>query len=163
MIGCSLPNLPVGYASRNATPVRNGAFGLSQRPRLQDASNDLYRQALERLLRPRLILSLEQQIQKNIDDPSFVYEALKVYLMLGGKAPQVDNDLIIDWFTRDWEERTFPGAPNAQGRALLRQHLVAMLDMDDGQARKVSLNGPLVDQAQATLASMRVAERAYTP
>ena len=119
----SLPNLPVGYAKRNdSTPVEQ-TFGLSQRPRLQDASNDLYRQALERLLRPRLILSLEQQIQKNIDDPSFVYEALKVYLMLGGKAPQVDNDLILAWFTRDWEERTFPGAPNAQGRALLRQHL----------------------------------------
>ena len=30
-----------------------------------------------------------------------------------------------------------------------------------GQAR-VSLNGPLVEQAQATLARMRVAERAYT-
>ena len=158
----SLLNLPVGYAKRNdSTPVEH-TFGLSQRPRLQDASNDLYRQALERFLRPRLILSLEQQIQKNIDDPSFVYEALKVYLMLGGKAPQVDNDLILDWFTRDWEERTFPGAPNAQGRALLREHLVAMLDMDDGRARKVSLNGPLVEQAQATLARMRVAERAYT-
>ena len=31
--------------------------------------------------------------------------------MLGGKAPQVDNDLILDWFTRDWEDRTYPGAP----------------------------------------------------
>ena len=113
-------------------------------------------------MRPRLILSLEQQIQKNIDDPTFVYEALKVYLMLGGKAPQVDNDLILNWFTRDWEDRTFPGAPNAEGRALLRKHLEAMLDMDDGQARKVSLNGPLVEQAQATLARMRVADRAYT-
>ena len=119
----SLPNLPVGYARRNdSTPVEQ-TFGLSQRPRLQDASNDLYRQALERFLRPRLILSLEQQIQKNIDDPSFVYEALKVYLMLGGKAPQVDNDLILDWFARDWEERTFPGAPNAQGRALLARSI----------------------------------------
>ena len=101
------------------TPV-DQTFGLSQRPRLQDASNDLYRQALERLMRPRLILSLEQQIQKNIDDPSFVYEALKVYLMLGRQGAEVDKDLILDWFTRDWEERMFPGAPNAQGRALLR-------------------------------------------
>src|ERR1700723_1243532 len=67
----SLRNLPVGYAKRNdSTPVEQ-TFGLSQRPRLQDASNDLYRQALERLLRPRLILSLEQQIQKKIDDLSF--------------------------------------------------------------------------------------------
>src|SRR5208283_6022246 len=50
----------------------------------------------------------------------------------------------------------------AEGRALLRAHLEAMLDMDMGNARKVSLNGPLVEQAQATLGRMRVAERAYT-
>ena len=100
----SLPDLPAGYAKRNDSTPLEQTFGLSQRPRLQDASDDLYRQALERLMRPRLILSLEQQIQKNIDDPAFVYEALKVYLMLGGKAPQVDNDLILAWFTRDWEE-----------------------------------------------------------
>ncbi len=49
-----------------------------------------------------------------------------------------------------------------EGRALLRAHLQAMLDMDTGAARKVSLNGPLVEQAQATLARMAVAERAYT-
>ena len=66
----SLPNLPAGYAKRNDSTPLEQTFGLSQRPRLQDASDDLYRQALERLMRPRLILSLEQQIQKNIDDPS---------------------------------------------------------------------------------------------
>jgi type VI secretion system protein ImpL len=157
----SLPNLPVGYARRSdPTPIAQ-TFGLSQRSRLQDASDQIYQDALERLMRPRLILSLEQQIQKNIDNATFVYEALKVYLMLGGKAPTMDKSLILSWFTRDWEERVFPGAPYAQGRALLRAHLEAMLDMD-GNSRKVSLNGPLVDQAQATLARMPVAERAYT-
>ena len=158
----SLPNLPAGYARRNDPTPIDETFGLSQRSRLQDASDRMYQQALERLMRPRLILSLEQQIQKNIDNPTFVYEALKVYLMLGGKAPSIDKNLIVSWFARDWEERAFPGAPYAQGRALLRAHLEAMLDMDDGAAKKVSLNGPLVEQAQATLARMRVAERAYT-
>jgi type VI secretion system protein ImpL len=158
----SLPNLPVGYAKRrDPTPIGQ-TFGLSQRSRLQDSSNHLYQQALERLMRPRLILALEQQIQRNIDNPTFVYEALKVYLMLGGKAPRVDRNLILSWFTRDWEERSFPGAPYAQGRALLRAHLAAMLDMDTGSVSRVSLNGPLVEQAQATLARMPVAERAYT-
>ncbi len=158
----ALPNLPVGYARRNDRTPIDQTFGLSQRSRLQDASDQIYQQALEQLMRPRLVLSLEQQIQKNIDNPTFVYESLKVYLMLGGKAPRVDKDLVVSWFARDWEERAFPGAPYAEGRALLRSHLEAMLDMDTGQARKVSLNGPLVEQAQATLARMRVAERAYT-
>jgi len=157
-----LPYLPVGYARRNdPTPIEQ-TFGLSQRSRLQDSSDQLYQQALERLMRPRLILSLERQIQKNIDDPTFTYEALKVYLMLGRNAPSVDKDLIVSWFARDWEERAFPGASNAGARALLRAHLEAMLDMDKGGPTKVSLNGPLVEQAQATLARMRVAERAYT-
>ena len=158
----ALPDLPDGYAHRAAATPIDQTFGLSQRSRLQDSSDLLYQQALERLMRPRLILSLEQQIQKNVADPTFVYEALKVYLMLGGKAPKVDKDLILNWFTRDWAERAFPGAPYAQGRALLRAHLVAMLDMDTGNAAKVQLNGPLVEEAQATLARMRVSERAYT-
>ena len=41
--------------------------------------------------------------------------------MLGGKAPHVDNDLILAWFTRDWEERSFPGAPNARGAGAASQ------------------------------------------
>ncbi|MGA2792661.1 MAG: type VI secretion system membrane subunit TssM [Roseiarcus sp.] len=157
-----LLNLPTGYATRNAATPVSQTFGLSQRPRLDAASQSAYDTALERLMRPRLVLRLEQQIQKNINDPTFVYEALKVYLMLGGKAPSVDKDLIVDWFARDWEENMYPGAPYQQGRDLLRAHLVAMLDLDGGEMPKISLNGPLVDQAQATLARMRVAERAYT-
>ncbi len=106
-----LLNLPVGYATRNEpTPIPQ-TFGLSQRPRLQSASDSAYQVALERLMRPRLVLRLEQQIQKNVSDPSFVYEALKVYLMLGGKAPSMDKDLVVDWFARDWEENMYPGAP----------------------------------------------------
>jgi type VI secretion system protein ImpL len=158
----ALPDLPVGYARRDASTPIAETFGLGQRSRLQEASDLIYQQALERLMRPRLVLSLEQQIQKNIADPTFVYEALKVYLMLGAKAPSVDKDLIVSWFARDWEERAFPGAPYAQGRALLRAHLEAMLDMDVEGKANVSLNGPLVEQAQATLARMRVSERAYT-
>jgi type VI secretion system protein ImpL len=157
----ALPPLPYGYANRNKATPLNDTFGLSERDRVQDASVTAYQAALERLMRPRLILSLEQQITKSVNDPTYLYEALKVYLMLGGKAPFVDKELILDWFNRDWEERVFPGAPYAQGRALLRAHLQAMLDMDTGAPTKVSLNGPLVEQAQATLARMPLAQRAY--
>ena len=157
----ALPPLPYGYANRDKSTPLNHMFGLSERDRVQDASVTAYQTALERLMRPRLILSLEQQIQRNVNDPTYIYEALKVYLMLGGKAPFVDKELVLDWFTHEWEERVFPGAPYAQGRALLRAHLQAMLDMDTGATLKTSLNGPLVEQAQATLARLPVAQRAY--
>ena len=42
-------------------------------------------------MRPRLVLGLEKEITRNINDPAYVYEALKVYLMLGHKAPLIDN------------------------------------------------------------------------
>jgi len=61
--------------------------------------------------------------------------------MLGGKAPVVDKDLIVDWFAADWEENMYPGAPYAQGRDLLREHLIAMLDLDVNGTPKISLNG----------------------
>ena len=157
----ALPPLPYGYYNRDKATPLDHTFGLSERGRVQDASVTAYQMALERLMRPRLVLSLEQQIQKSINDPAYIYEALKVYLMLGGKAPSVDKALVLDWFTHEWEERVFPGGPYAQGRALLRAHLKAMLEMDGGATPKVSLNGPLVEQAQATLARMPVAQRAY--
>ena len=69
--------------------------------------------------------------------------------MLGGKAPGVDKALIVNWFARDWEERLFPGAPYAAGRAGCARICEAMLDLDEAGPR-VSLNGPLVEQAQAT-------------
>ena len=159
----ALPNLPAGYAHRHEPSPLAETFGLDQRPRLLDASETLYHTALERLMRPRLLLSLEQQIQQNKTDATYVYEALKVYLMLGKQAPTIDERLIVNWFTRDWEDRLFPGAPYAQGRARLKDHLLALLALDRGRSdASVSLNGPLVAEAQATLARMRVAERAYT-
>ena len=157
-----LPKLPEGYLNRSASTPTGETFGLSQRARLEASSIGLYRDSLERLYRPRLIMGLEQQIRKKIADPVYVYEALKVYLMLGGKAPNVDKGLIVNWFQRDWETRVFPGAPYAEGRALLKTHLIAMLDLGAQQAPKVGLDGPLVEQAQATLARMPVATRAYT-
>ncbi len=157
----ALPELPAGYAHRHESAPVAATFGLNERPRVLSASELIYQQSLERLLRPRLVLGLEQQIQKSINDPAFVYEALKVYLMLGGSAPKIDKELIVNWFERDWAEQ-MPGAPNEAQRTLLRGHLRAMLDLDVNETPKVSLNGPLVKQAQATLSRMRVSERAYT-
>ena len=41
--------------------------------------------------------------------PAFVYEALKVYLMLGGQHPP-DRGLIKSWMQRDWADNLYPGA-----------------------------------------------------
>ena len=154
-------HMPAGYASKDEpTPVA-ATFGLSQRERLQSATEISYQQALERMLRSRVIFRLEEQLEANVNNPGFVYEALKVYLMIGGQA-RMDRELVTAWMRLDWAENLFPGAANAKGREALEEHFVAMLALDDGSAEPlVKLNQSLIENSQRTLRRMSIAERAY--
>ena len=156
-----LRTMPVGYDNRDLpTPTRE-TFGLSQRGRLVSATEATYRQALERMFRSRLILRLERQIEASMNDPLALYETLKVYLMLGGKAPKVDADLVETWMRKDWEENLYPGPNNRALREDLIQHLRAMLDLGSSHKPTFELNGPLVESAQRSLARMNMSDRAY--
>ncbi len=156
-----LRTMPVGYDNRDLpTPMRE-SFGLAQRGRLVSAAEITYRQALERMFRSRLILRLEHQIEAGMNDPLVLYETLKVYLMLGGKAPKVDKDLVETWMRKDWDENLYPGPTNRSLREDLTQHLRAMLDLGASHKPTFDLNGPLVESAQRSLARMNMADRAY--
>ncbi|HEV7261192.1 MAG TPA: type VI secretion system membrane subunit TssM [Bosea sp. (in: a-proteobacteria)] len=156
-----LRHMPAGYATREEPTPVSATFGLSQRDRLQTATEITYQQALERMLRSRIIFRLEEQLEANQNNPGFVYEALKVYMMVGGQA-KLDRDLVTAWMRLDWAENLFPGAANAKGREALEEHLVAMLDLDDGDTEPlVKLNQSLIENSQRTLRRLSIAERAY--
>ena len=112
------------------------------------------------MFRPRLLYRLEEQLNAKLTDPAFVYEALKVYLMLGGQHPP-DRELIRSWMQRDWADNLYPGATNAEGRRLLEDHLAAMFDLETEQPPLVELDGRLIQEAQKSLARLSVAQRAY--
>jgi len=156
-----LRNLPVGYDTREQSTPTSETFGLSQRGRLVSASTTTYRQALERMFRSRLILRLERQIEASMNDPLALYETLKVYLMLGGKAPKVDDELVVTWMKQDWETNLYPGPNNRGLRDELVEHLRAMLNLGADYKPTFELNGPLVESAQRSLARMNMADRAY--
>src|SRR5262245_32885542 len=156
-----LRTMPTGYAVRDAAVPFGEGFGLSQRGLLNAAAEASYRNALERMLRSRLILRLEQQIPDNRNDPMRVYEALKVYLMLGGKAPKVDEDFVVAWMTEDWQENLLPGRANDDARNELEANLRAMLDLGRSHDPAFELNGDLVTGAQAAIARMKMSDRAY--
>ncbi len=156
-----LRHMPAGYAHREEDTPLGETFGLGQRDRLMAASETTYRNALERMLRSRLILRLEQQIMASMNDPIVVYEALKVYLMLGGKAPKVEDDFVLAWMTQDWQDNLLPGRANEAARDELTENLLAMLELGRSHAPAFELNGALVTQAQAALARMSMADRAY--
>ncbi|CCV11971.1 type VI secretion system membrane subunit TssM [Mesorhizobium sp. STM 4661] len=155
-----LRNLPAGFETGDLpTPVEE-TFGLSQRERLLSASKTAYRQALERTFRARLLIQAERTIQAKMADPAALYEPLKIYLMLGGKAPKVDDALIVSWMRQDWEQNRYPGENNREGRAQLDKHLRAMLALDDAYDPIFELNRPLVESAQRSLGRMSLADRA---
>ena len=162
----ALRGMPTGYAHRaDETPLVE-TFGLAQRPRLTSASQTAYRAALERFLRPRILYRLEEVIDQAMSentaraDRNGLYEAFKVYLMLGAQGP-VEKGLIIDWVRNDWAKELYPGPEREGFRKALEEHLVAMLDLDTGTGLPVQLNGNLVRDVQQVLVRMNLAERAY--
>jgi type VI secretion system protein ImpL len=155
-----LRNAPAGYATRDVPVPLSERYGLSQHPRLLSASDAAYHTGLERMFRPRMLYRLEEQLAARIREPAFVYEALKVYLMLGGQHPP-DQGLIKSWMQRDWADNLYPGATNAEGRRLLEDHLTAMFDLETEQPPLVELDGRLIREAQNSLARLSVAQRAY--
>jgi type VI secretion system protein ImpL len=155
-----LRDLPAGYDSGEASEPLQERFGFSQRAKLHSASNEAYRQALERLLRSRLILQVESAIRRKLAEPIELYEPLKVYLMLGGQAPRIDDELIIAWIKQDWEQNHYPGPANREGRQELERHLRAMLDLDDGHDPVFELDRSLVETAQRSVSRMDMADLA---
>jgi type VI secretion system protein ImpL len=110
------------------------------------------------MFRSRLIFRLEEQLGANLANPGFTYEALKVYMMLGGlQSP--DKELIKDWMRQDWAT-LYPGPSNAQPIKRLEDHLTAMFDLDTGEPL-IELDGRLIEESQRTLARLSVAQRAY--
>ena len=155
-----LRNTPVGYGSRTSPTPASAKFGLSQHARLQSSSETAYHTALERLFRPRLLYRLEEQLNARVTDAGFVYEALKVYMMLGGLHPP-DHELIKSWLRRDWADNLYPGPTNSEGRQLLEDHLDAMFALETEQPPLVELDGRLILECQKTLARLNVSQRAY--
>ncbi len=144
--------LPQGDGGWAATLV-----GLSQQAKMAQSNRLVYQHSLQRVLLPRLILRLEQQMRGRFDDPDFLYEATRVYLMLGNAGP-LDPALVRDWLTADWQTR-YPGTLNAGLRADLLTHLNALLA---APLPTIALDGALVEAARATFSRVSLAERVYS-
>ena len=134
-----------------------GGIGLSQSAKLAAAGRGVYRDALDRVLLPRLIFRLESQMRAGLDRPDFLYQATRVYLMLGSEGP-LDRDLVKSWMQLDWQQQ-YPGAANVALREALAGHLNALLT---APLPRVTLDGALVDAARATFSRVPLAARVYS-
>jgi type VI secretion system protein ImpL len=149
--------LPHGVDDTNEQPASWRNLWLSQNAKLAAASRTVYRHALEWTLLPRLVWRLEAQLRGNLNRPDFLYEATRVYLMLGNAGP-LDRSLVHEWMRLDWQT-SFPGVAMAEMRQSLLRHLDALLAQPLPQ---VTLDGELVAQARSTFAAVSMADRVYS-
>src|SRR5580704_9688179 len=144
--------LPFGV---DAPPPPSQWFpGLSQTSKLGAGAREVYHHDLEHVLLPRLIVRLEAQMRAHFEQPAFLYEATKVYLMLGSSGP-LDRDLIKEWMQLDWQA-SWPGPAAQPVRDSLTKHLAALLDQP---LEKVTLDGGLIEDARRTFSRVTLAER----
>jgi type VI secretion system protein ImpL len=152
----TLRDMHAGYSDRlKPTPI-SVTFGLYQGHKLRSGAIDAYVRALNSLLLPRLLSRLEVQMQQHLDQPDFLYEALKVYLMLGREGP-LDRGLVEQWTDADFAA-TFPGDDGAPIRQQLSDHVKALVQYP---LEKAELNGPLVAQVRGILTREPLAEYIY--
>lgn len=131
-------------------------WGLYQGSVIGNEAALAYRAALNQHMLPRLLLRLEEVMQINMNEQDLLYDALKVYLVLGGRGP-MNVGMIRDWMQEDWE-LAYPGVQREDLREDLDGHLTALL----GQPlTRIPLNGPLVEQVQQILREMPMAQRVY--
>jgi type VI secretion system protein ImpL len=155
--------LPLLDAARNLGQTAGSSggilagFDLSQAAKLRAGADAVYRHALGYALLPRLIWRLEAQMRGYFTQPDFLYEATRVYLMLGGQGP-LDAALVKEWMTYDWQTQ-YSGAANLAVVAALQGHLDALLAQP---LPPVSLDDALVAQARTTFSRVSLASRAYS-
>ncbi len=104
-----------------------------------------------------LIVRLEGQMRAHFEQPAFLYEATRVYLMLGSAGP-LDRDLVKEWMSLDWQSQ-WPGPAAQDLRDSLERHLAALLDQP---LEKVPLDGALIEDARRTFSRVTLADRVYS-
>ena len=151
-------HLPGGYIDQQLGTPWSLDFGLYQGDKLGRASIDLYHKLLNNIFLPRLMLRLEQQLRENTGNPEFLYEALKVYLMLAD-SEHYNATAIKDWISLDWKHN-LPLEVTTEQRRSLQKNLAALLEVRPVPLPR-PLNASLVRQTRSILRQIPMAERVY--
>jgi len=159
-----LAAMPGGYRERegDGRPLSIG-FGL-YRSGLSAEADSAYRSGLRRILLPRLLLALEDEMLAAASDPIRLYEPLKAYLMLGSAGP-MDTDAVQRVLRERIALSQFPAAEDRPARDVFMRHADLLLADENLAAvwprRMASLDTALVADVRARLGTLSLSDRAY--
>ncbi|MBT3046329.1 MAG: type VI secretion system membrane subunit TssM [Candidatus Thiodiazotropha sp. (ex Clathrolucina costata)] len=154
----SVRRIPGGYADQEAEIPWLMGLGLYQGDKLGSEAVSAYRTSLKNLFLPRIILSLENQLTRPGNNPDYLYEALKVYLMFDD-SEHFDAETVKTWMLLQWQ-LNLPGAENAQARQALAGHLDALLEMLP-MTPTLPLDQDLIARVRGNLLRVPLADRVY--
>ncbi len=159
-----LRNLTTGFGDTDKDQFGEG-LGLSRRDELAGATHRAYSDGLERMLRPRMILHMENTLPQLVADEETaeVYRALKVYLLLGGQGEgggADDDTAILAYFENHWR-RIFNAPGQIDEREQLMGHLAAMLKLDTDRKPQIGIDPEIVRTAREAIVNLPLAEQAY--
>lgn len=155
-------SVTAGYGDTR-TPTFWEGFGLSRRSDVSLASDQAYSDALERMLRPRMILQLENAIPQMIvnEDTSEIYRALKTYLLLGGQREGRNDDSAIRAYFEDVWRAEYNGPSLRDDLDRLMAHLDAMLELDGDRTPMLAIDPEIVSDAREAIVNLPLADQAY--
>jgi type VI secretion system protein ImpL len=117
-------DLPTGYSEREDDPPMLAGMGLYQGEKLGRVTQDAYVRLLHKMLLPQLIYRIEDRLYQNIDAQEFLYETLKVYLMME-RPERYEAEQVNSWFQFDLE-RFPPEMLDEQHYLMLFEHAEAL-------------------------------------
>ena len=165
--------LPFGSDAPKAVRSPGFSFGVGRTGAIRPQVDGAYRNLLNRLMLPRLILGVEDRLRTLVkasdtaatpgaggpDSRSEVYGLLRIYLMLGRSAgAPMERGQIQAWFADSWAG-SLPGAEDDPVRADLSAHLASLLA---GPLAPPTLDNDLITAARAQVSSLDPGERAYS-
>ncbi|HTS55072.1 MAG TPA: type VI secretion system membrane subunit TssM [Burkholderiales bacterium] len=152
-----LRQIPGGYDERDASAPLSMRFGLSQSGKLGSEAQAAYERALEKMLLPRVVQRLEEQLRAGGGDFERQFETLKVYLMLNDPR-RFDSIAVQGWAQRDWVERAQGISP--EQRDNLKRHTDALFQ-SASLTQSIALDEKLVDEVRHRLITASPAKRLY--
>ncbi len=156
----AIRELPGGYAQRDQGAPLLMRFGLYQGDKLGAGAQAVYQKMLRETLLPRIINRMEEQLRRDsANNADFLYETLRVYLMLGD-AKHFDAASVGVWLDYYWS-RNLKDASDTQKQAL-SDHVQALLEQyNQGADEPPRLNATLISDTRLTLARMPIQQRVY--
>ena len=129
-------------------------LGLYQGKNFHESMRKAYINQLNTLFLPALKYRLEQQIQFSMNQPDYLFEALKAYLMLS-LPERLEKDFIEHWMAIDWNTHMMG---EAEQQKQLKLHLQELLN---SEFSVIKLDRQLVESARTVLKKIPLHQQIY--